>query len=147
MGNVQPNQYSGTAVAERLTKSGLRPTAQRRQVYSVISGELDHPTAEQIFLHTKKTMPDISIATVYNCLDTLTKCDLIREVRLDRAASRYCPNMQDHSHFYCEKCGEVYDVYYAPTSLKKTLKLPAGFALHQLDLALEGICNNCGEKA
>lgn len=143
MGNVSPNSVPGSAVADRLSKSGLRPTAQRRQVYSVISAELDHPTAEQIFMQAKRNMPDISIATVYNCLDTLVKCDLIREVRLDRAATRYCPNMQDHSHFYCEKCGEVYDVYYTPTSLKRALKLPDGFALRHLDLAMQGLCNSC----
>ena len=40
-------------------------------------------------MRAKKGLPDISMATVYNCLDALVKCRLVREVNLDRTARRY----------------------------------------------------------
>ena len=36
-------------------------------------------------------MPEISMATVYNCLDALVKCGLVRQVNLDRGATRFLP--------------------------------------------------------
>ena len=53
------------------------------------------------------------MATVYNCLDALVQCGLVRHVNLDRSATRYCPNMKEHCHFYCDECGGIYDVDFA----------------------------------
>ena len=94
-------------INERLATSGFRFTPQREHVYSVLLEERDHPTAEQVFLRAKNGMPDISMATVYNCLDALVKCGLVKQVSLDRGAMRFCPNMHEHCHFYCESCGEI----------------------------------------
>src|SRR2546430_17219601 len=79
-------------------------------------GERDHPTAEQVFMRAKKGMPDISMATVYNCLDALVKCRLVRQVNLDRIAMRYCPNMGEHFHFYCDACGGGFGIDFIPNS-------------------------------
>jgi Fur family transcriptional regulator, peroxide stress response regulator len=67
---------------ERLEARGMRFTPQREQVYHVLLGERDHPTAEQVFMRSKKSMPEISMATVYNCLDFLVKCNLVKQVNL-----------------------------------------------------------------
>ncbi|MEJ0090282.1 MAG: transcriptional repressor [Limisphaerales bacterium] len=97
-------------LTERLSTSGFRFTLQRQHVYDVILNKRDHPTAEEVFIRTKKTMPEISHATVYNCLDALAKCGLIRQVQLERGATRFCPNMEEHCHYFCDACGEVFDV-------------------------------------
>ena len=73
---------------ERLATSGFRFTPQRQHVYNVLLQKRDHPTVEEVFIRAKEGMPDISMATVYNCLDALVKCDLVRHVNLDRAATR-----------------------------------------------------------
>ena len=70
----------------------------------------DHPTAEEVFIRAKREMPDISMATVYNCLDALVKCGLVRQVTLERGATRFCPNMREHCHFYCDQCESVFDI-------------------------------------
>src|SRR5439155_2430690 len=98
------------ALMERLALKGFRLTPQREHVYQVLLQERDHPTAEQVFMRAKKGLPDISMATVYNCLDFLVKCSLVKEVNLDRTAMRYCPNMHEHCHFHCDECGGVFDI-------------------------------------
>src|SRR4249920_3714945 len=95
---------------ERLGKGGLRITPQRRHVYKVLLGKADHPTAEEVFIRAKKGMPEISMATVYNCLDALVSCGLVRQVNHDREATRFCSNMQPHHHFYCDRCEGAYDI-------------------------------------
>src|SRR4051812_12004154 len=57
----------------QLTTGGFRSTPQREHVYSVLLHKRDHPTAEEVFLRAKPQMPEISMATVYNCLDALVK--------------------------------------------------------------------------
>ncbi len=131
---------------ERLATGGFRFTRQRRRVYDVVLQKRDHPTVEDVFIRAKQTMPDISMATVYNCLDALVKCGLIRHVNLDRAATRYCPNMKEHCHFYCDECGGVYDVDFAGNNRQAGLKMPEGFTVNQFDVSIRGVCRDCARR-
>ena len=52
-------------------------TKQRKVVYDVLLDEpRDHPTASEVFMRAKHQMPSISLATVYNCLETLTHAEV-----------------------------------------------------------------------
>jgi Fur family transcriptional regulator, peroxide stress response regulator len=143
----QPEQ--GTIDAgfnERLATSGFRFTPQRQHVYNVLLQKRDHPTVEEVFLRAKDDMPDISMATVYNCLDALVKCGLIRHVNLERSATRYCPNMKEHCHFYCDECGGIFDVDLVSVGRPSGLEIPAGFKVKQYDISIRGICRDCSGK-
>ena len=128
---------------ERLAARGFRATSQREHVYTVLLGERDHPTAEQIFMRAKKSMPDISMATVYNCLDTLVKAGLVRQVNLDRMAMRYCPNMSEHCHFFCDECGGVYDIDAPADGGLPGINVPKGYRVNRFELAIHGACPKC----
>jgi Fur family peroxide stress response transcriptional regulator len=138
-----------STIHARLAMRGLRSTPQRQHVYEVLVGERDHPTAEEVFLRAKKGMPEISMATVYNCLDALVQCGLAKQVNVDRSASRFCPNMSEHNHFYCERCGGIYDVENGGGAAAQGFVLPQGFQITHVDVSLRGICGGCNgsEKA
>jgi Fur family peroxide stress response transcriptional regulator len=125
---------------ERLAISGFRFTPQRQHVYSVLLQKRDHPTAEEVFIRAKRDMPDISMATVYNCLDALVKCGLARQVNLERGAARFCPNMREHCHFYCDSCENVYDIDFPAET---GVCLPEGFRAERYDIAIHGRCPAC----
>jgi len=125
----------------------MRLTEQRREVYDVVVHELDHPTAQEVFLRAKSRVPDISLATVYNCLEALVTCGLVRRVQVDPAAGRFCPNMNEHGHFYCESCGSIYDVAIRSRELDRGAILPTGFEARRYDLSLRGICSECAGRA
>lgn len=145
MNAVLPNTGS-LELSERLATSGLRITAQRQRVFDILLQKRDHPTAEEVFMRVKQTMPEISIATVYNCLDALVTCNLVRQLKLDRGAARYCPNMSEHFHFSCEHCGEVFDIEVAEVSEAPKIRLPSGFQLARCEVSLHGACPNCKGK-
>ena len=131
-------------LTEKLATGGFRFTEQRRQVYDVLLQKLDHPTAEEVFIRAKKAMPEISHATVYNCLDALVKCGLVRQVQLQRGATRFCPNMEEHCHYYCDECGAVFDV---PLSADSTVvPRPKGFKIDHYEIAVHGVCADCAAK-
>jgi Fur family peroxide stress response transcriptional regulator len=129
-------------LTEHLGATGLRLTPQRQQVYDVLLHKRDHPTAEEVFIRAKKAMPEISHATVYNCLDALVKSGLARQVTLDRGATRFCPNMIEHGHFHCDSCATVFDVDLP----KQAMKLPKGFKADHFDIAIHGVCADCAKK-
>jgi Fur family peroxide stress response transcriptional regulator len=126
-------------LAQHLTDSGLRSTPQREVVYQVILEKRDHPTAEEIFARVKAPMPTISLATVYNCLDALVQCGLIKQVNFVREPTRYCPNLHEHAHFHDEKTGEIHDVA-IPDDLTNRLRdvLPPGYVAEHIDLSFRG---------
>jgi Fur family peroxide stress response transcriptional regulator len=133
---------SGSEFSERLNTTGFRLTPQRQQVYDVLLHKRDHPTAEEVFIRAKRQMPEISHATVYNCLDALVKSGLARQVTLDRGPTRFCPNMHEHGHFHCDACGTVFDVDLPATAMK----LPKGFKAGHYDIAIHGTCADCAKQ-
>jgi Fur family transcriptional regulator, peroxide stress response regulator len=136
-----------TQLNERLANGGFRFTPHRQHVYDVLLRHRDHPTAEEVFIRVKKDVPEISMATVYNCLDALVKCGLVRLVNLDRGATRLCPNMEEHGHFVCETCGTVFDVELPPASEPMDIRIPSGFKVRHYDIAIHGECSACVTKA
>jgi Fur family peroxide stress response transcriptional regulator len=128
----------------QLGTTGRRPTPQRQQVYDVLLQKRDHPTAEEVFIRAKKAMPEISHATVYNCLDALVKSGLARQVTVERGATRFCPNMKEHGHFHCRACGTIYDVDLSP-DLRGVI-LPRGFKALSHEVTIQGICATCARK-
>ena len=127
--------------------SDFRMTKQRREVYEVLMAHRNHPTASEVFMHAKEHMPTISLATVYNCLETLTHAGLVKQVNLDREPSRYCANLKEHGHFHCSHCGEVSDIDFKQGCKAKELtKLPKGTVVDQLDVSIKGTCPSCAKK-
>ena len=132
------NQVSAE-LTQRLTSSGVRPTPQREVVFKIILDKRDHPTADEIFARVKSEMPTISLATVYNCLETLVQCGLVRQVNLERAPTRYCPNLHKHAHFHDEATGEIHDIDLPADFVGRLHEiLPAGFDARSVDLTFRG---------
>jgi len=131
----------------QLAGRGLRPTLQRRQVYAVLMHDLDHPTAQEVFLRVKRRVPEISLATVYNCLDALVDCGLVHRVQGDPAANRFCANMSEHAHFFCESCGVVSDLEILPRKITGIALLPPGYSASRYEVCVRGVCASCAGRA
>ena len=122
----------------------VRLTPHRREVFQILAESNDHPTAYDIFSRVKDRSPGISLATVYNCLEHLTSHGLIRQVHLERGQARYCANLHEHVHFYCETCGKVTDAHPAATfDPVKYWHLPAGTKVSRVEVAVFGECSSC----
>ena len=134
------------ATSELKLGGDMRMTKQRREVYEVFMEHCDHPTATEVFMRVKDRVPGISLATVYNCLEALTQCTVVRQVNVDREPSRYCGNMSDHGHFHCDKCNSVFDVELkASGKASDYLILPRGSVVAELELAARGLCPSCAK--
>jgi Fur family peroxide stress response transcriptional regulator len=136
---MSATHHHSDSLAHKLADSGLRATPQRELVYQTILARRDHPTADEVFARVKSEMPSISLATVYNCLETLIDCDLVRAVNFDRAPTRYCPNLHPHAHFHDKETGATHDVD-LPDELLIALKkiLPPGYKADAIEITFRG---------
>jgi Fur family peroxide stress response transcriptional regulator len=130
---------SPDALARKLADSGLRSTPQREVVFDVLLKKRDHPTAEEVYARVRHEMPTISLATVYNCLETLVQCNLVRAVNFERGPTRYCPNLNPHAHFHDEQTGATHDIELPPTLLEKVNSiLPRGYDASSVEIIFRG---------
>ena len=134
-----PATDNSHALSQRLADSGLRSTPQREVVYSVLLTKRDHPTADEVYVRVKSELPTISLATVYNCLETLVQCNLVRAVNFERGPTRYCPNLRPHAHFHDEQTGRTHDIDLPPPLLENLNGvLPQGFDAKSVEIMFRG---------
>ncbi len=127
--------------------SDVRLTPHRREVFQVLAESTDHPTAYDVFARVKERSPNISLATVYNCLEHLTTSGAIKQVRIERAQSRYCANIREHVHFHCDSCGKVMDAMPAAEFNPGAFwNLPPGVRVTHTDVAVRGLCPECAKR-
>jgi Fur family peroxide stress response transcriptional regulator len=127
-----------------LERSGQRSTRQREHIYALLLNKRDHPTADEIYARAKDEMPSISLATVYNCLETLVETKLIRQVNFERGPTRYCPNLTQHAHFHCRESGEIVDIELSDELIRELMNvLPEGYSAQHIAIAYDGKCNGC----
>jgi Fur family peroxide stress response transcriptional regulator len=99
-------------------------------------------------MRVKYRMPSISLATVYNCLETLTASRLVRAVNHDREPSRYCANLQEHAHLFCSDCGSVTDIpLHTPMPPEQIWNLPEGVTIAQQEVSFRGLCAACSSTS
>lgn len=124
---------------DSLHQVGLKPTRQREHVFSVLLTRRDHPTVEEVWQRSRAGSKGISLATVYNCLESFVRCGVVRAVNYEREPTRYCPNLRPHAHFKDDSTGRVYDVD-LPGEMLDQLKsaLPAGFEPEAIEISFHG---------
>lgn len=125
--------------AELARKAGVRLTRQRCAVLQTVLDAHDHPTAALIYERTKPGVPGLSLATVYNTLETLHEAGLINRLHVDNASSRYCKNLVPHVHLINESTGEVTDIHLKEgLSIEDVFELPAGVCITGMEACLRG---------
>jgi Fur family iron response transcriptional regulator len=124
-------------IDSRLTKAGVRPTAQRIAIAQFVLCTADHPTAEDVKNWTDKNFPKLSMATVYNTLAVLVKAGLLREFRLPHSTSVvYDHNIEAHHHFLDEKTGKLYDL--SEHDVEVSIKSGKHAKVRQVEVLLRG---------
>lgn len=125
----------------------MKLTHQRLEIFRELATASNHPDAESVYKTVRERMPTISRDTVYRTLATLETAGLIRKVEPLVQSARYDPNMQQHHHFICTKCGRISDFY--STALND---LPIPKSVHELGIIasahveVRGTCSTCAAK-
>jgi len=124
--------------------SKYRKSRQRERILEILRGTKSHPTADTVYLEMKDEFPDLSLGNVYRNLNILVETNMIKRLDFGSTFNRYDGNCETHSHFICEKCGEVSDLEinenFNPENFIKNSK---GKKVKNFTLEFFGICENC----
>ncbi|NOX37179.1 MAG: transcriptional repressor [Calditrichaeota bacterium] len=128
-------------------KHNLKITPQRIAIYKELVNSKEHPSAMIIYERIKKIYPNVSLDTVNRTLLTFSEIGLVRIVEGRGDPKRFDPNLRQHHHFRCIKCGEIYDFYSEEyDSLDIPSELKKKFIITSKRVNLEGICDRCRAK-
>ncbi len=99
---------------EKLRSAGLRPTRQRLEICEVLFDrkETFHFTIDGLQKILKnKLNTKISIATVYNTINSFKNKGYIKEISLNSEKTYFDTNVTNHHHFYDETTSELIDFH------------------------------------
>ena len=120
-----------------------RNTRQLEVIWDAIKDETSHPTADQIYDKVRRSIPNISLGTVYRNLQKLVADGKLQVVTL-RRSQHFDPLVTHHQHFICEECEQVYDVMVDPAERLVPARLPEeGFTVTSHQMAFYGRCVQC----
>jgi len=126
-----------------LREKGYKLTPQRREIIKLLSQDTSHPGARDILQKVRKTVPRISMSTVYYTLDMMKKEGLIQELEYYDADNRYDINISDHINLVCTKCGKITDFTGDFPSFSKAVEKETGFKPARMRFEYYGICGDC----
>lgn len=87
---------------------------QREAILSVLRGTKIHPTADWVYSEVKKTIPNISLGTVYRNLARLSEENSIMKLGLGTGTEHFDSNPEPHYHVLCTVCGAIKDIEAEP---------------------------------
>lgn len=128
--------------ARKLREQGLRPTRPRMAVYRVLAEAGDHPTAGEVERRVRDELPDVSTATVYNCLDALQSAGLVGVMNEVHRAARYDAVTRQHHHLVCRSCGRGADLH-DPDLDRLPPADDRGFEISDHSVRFYGLCPDC----
>lgn len=125
----------------------LRMTNQREMILKELRASRQHLTADELYERVKKSMPRISLATVYRNLETLSAAGIIAKLEISGRQKRFDYNIVEHDHIYCLRCHRVDNITFdRELSGVSTKESAGGYKITGYRVEFVGICPSCRKK-
>lgn len=138
---------SSTYIENILNEKGVKPTSNRILVLKEII-KAPHPVS----LADLEVMLEFSMdkASIFRVLELFSKKDIVHVIEDGSRSLKYelCQSSSNHSiydqhvHFYCENCKEIYCFETVGVPL---INMPDGFHPHSVNYMIKGICPKCNK--
>lgn len=123
----------------------MKHSVQREAILSELRSLKSHPTADELYLRLKETMPHLSLATVYRNLEQFSQAGLIMKLDGGGVLKRFDGNIEPHPHLRCRSCGKVSDVENGDVDKlqNKLIDLLPELGCSALSIEFCGLCCEC----
>ncbi|WP_037350703.1 Fur family transcriptional regulator [Anaeroarcus burkinensis] len=124
-------------------------TAQREAIFRVLNQSAkDHMSPEEVCTITRKTCPEVGLATVYRTLHLFEQVGVVKKLDVGKGRCLYelCKNVGHHHHMVCLECGCVLDMCLADSQMEDNPGIYGGFQPVERRVLIYGYCSACLRK-
>ena len=125
-----------------------RQTKQKKAIYEILKKSRTHMTADEVYKKVKTKLKNISLATVYRNLETMTESGLFDEVYVAGWPKWFeLKKYTTHGHLFCRNCAELKDVVECSFCLTwKKIEKEMNFKGEEFKFLVVGLCEKCNEN-
>ena len=124
----------------------MNVTPQRIAIYRALLESTEHPSPEMLFNAVSRSMPSLSLATIYKTLETLEGIGLVREIPVTGDRKRFDAIVANHHHLICTSSGSVGDYHDGALDALPPRRRLGGFVPHSVRVNISGICEACRQR-
>ena len=124
-----------------LESHGIKPSLHRLKILEYLMAHKNHPTVETIYKDISGDIPTLSKTTIYNTLKTFLEKRVVQAITIEDNEVRFDATIDDHGHFKCLTCGNLYDVDLDADAFN--VPTIDGHAISEKHFYFKGTCKEC----
>jgi len=117
----------------------MRFSQQREKIREIVYDTNSHPTADWVYSQVKKTIPNISLGTVYRNLKQLESTSDLKTI-FDGNIAKYDWNTNTHNNLKCKHCGDLIDIALTNQKFFSKIKKDFKFEVDVVEMTIIGSC-------
>lgn len=126
----------------------LRRTPERFAILEKVFDMSSHFSIDALHIQLDESGYHVSRATVYNTIELLTRCGLVRRHTFTAQSPQYekIVGLTKHYHLVCSRCGKVKEIKDPEIDLLLESRRHGKFHPTYIDLNIYGLCATCIRK-